>query len=190
LPELVFGLRRGLIAYAPLCLLLLFSFFAARRQKRMDVWLLCAFILCVYFLLYGKSSMWHGGTCWGPRHMYFLLPFALLPGIWLLGKGRRGWNLFAAVAFIGGIVVNWPGVYAHQGFCQSFFTRPPFWEYFFKPVVHPIYITFEELDLWWIRMIKLNGWPWLVAFSILIGFTLFCGWKLWRSLNMDNSLPD
>jgi hypothetical protein len=47
-----------------------------------------------------------------------------------------------------------------------------------KPVIHLEYITFDELDLWWIRMIKMNPvslWP--IALAAMIGLTV---WALHR----------
>ncbi len=181
LPQLLFGDRRGLIFYAPLALLLPLSILSAKRQAKLDIWLLCAGIIISYLLLYGKSSMWHGGICWGPRHMYFLLPFCLLPGIWWLSESYTKPKItFLSLAFIWGVTVNWPGVYAYQGRFQSFLSSPSFFKLLFKPVTHPEYVAFEDLDLWWIRMIKLDPislWPLLsIFFSTL---TIFWGYKLW-----------
>ncbi len=187
LPELIWGAHRGLVTYSPLCLLLPLSFKACKRNHTLDIWTLCVFILCAYFLLYGKSKMWYGGMCWGPRYMYFLLPFALLPSIWLW-KEQKWTKWFAMPAFLWGMSFNWPGVYAHQGKYQSFFSHPPFFQFLTQPVVHPDYITFDELDLWWIRMIKLHeGWGWPLAFSLLLLFTVYIGYRLWGSLRSTNT---
>lgn len=179
LPQLLFGLRRGLIVYAPLALILPISLMAAQKKGELAVWMLCAAILAIYLILYSKSSMWHGGQCWGPRHMYFLLPFTLLPGIWWLDDWKnRGKTWFFRMAFFFGLLLNWPGVYAHQGKYQDFFISPSFFSLLVKPVVHPEYITFDELDLWWLRMIKMNPlslWP--IAFAAMMILTL---WTLYR----------
>ena len=183
-PQLLWGLRRGLIVYAPLSLMPVFSFFAARRKGAVDLWLLCVGVLWVYLILYGKSSMWHGGVCWGPRHMYFLLPFAMLPGIWLfVDRPRLGWKIFFAAAFLWGVVVNWPGIYAYQGKYQSFLESPSFFPLLMKPVEHPIYVAFDDLDLWWVRMMKLNPFSlWPVLFLGLLGLTAFWGYRLMQEL--------
>lgn len=184
LPQLLFGLRRGLIIYSPLVLILPLSFGAARRKGALAVWMLCVVNLLVYLILYSKSSMWHGGQCWGPRHMYFLLPFALLPGVWWLGDCQNGGKTwFFRIAFFLGVLMNWPGVYAHQGKYQDFFVSPSFFSLLTKPVVHPEYITFDELDLWWIRTIKMNPlslWP--LAFAAMIGLALWSWLRLRRAI--------
>ena len=183
-PELLYGLRRGLIFYSPLALLLPLSFFAAKRHKYIDLWMICLGILSLYTLLYGKSSMWHGGVCWGPRHLYFLLPFALLPGVWLLDSKPRVWVIvFFVIAFVWGIVVNWPGIYAYQGAHESFLERPSFFELLFKPIESVDYVGFKDFDLWWIRSIKLKPysiWPYLFLANIIT--TLYYGYKLLRDI--------
>ncbi|HQH70700.1 MAG TPA: hypothetical protein PK360_01340 [bacterium] len=184
LPQLIWGQRHGLVPYAPLALLLPLSYAAARKKGNLDLWLLCAAVMVVYFGLYGKSSMWHGGICWGPRHLYFLLPFCLLPGVWLWDNSSTRWIRWPVGAgILLGIVMNWPGVYSHNGKYQDFFSSPSFFSLVAKPVVHPDYITFDELDLWWIRMIKLEPlslWP--VLFGALLLFTAWSGYRLWNAV--------
>ncbi len=196
LPQLLVGLRRGLLMYAPIALLLPLSYRAARRRNGLDLWFLCAAVMGMYMILYGKSDMWHGGQCWGPRHLYFLLPFCLLPAAWLFqDHSKLGLKCFSILAFAWGLIVNAPGVYAHQGRYQDFFSSPSIWPLLSGPVVHPEYITFDELDLWWIRMIKMNPWSlWPVVFVGLIALTIYSGYRLWlavhlssgRSVNMES----
>ncbi len=184
LPQLIAGVKRGLVFYSPLSLLLPLSFLAAKRHKKLDIWILCAGIISSYFLLYGKSNMWHGGICWGPRHMYFLLPFCIVPGIWFLSSPLALWKkVFFGAAFGWGILVNWPGVYCYQGRYQGYFECPSFFTSVLRPVGHPEYVVFEDFDLWWIRMIKLEPlsfWP--ILFLLLVVFTVFCGYRLWKSI--------
>ncbi len=184
LPQLLAGLRRGLIVYAPLCLLLPLSCRAAWWKGKGDIWFLCAGILTIYLFLYAKSDMWHGGRCWGPRHLYFLLPFCFLPGIWWLEDiSNRVKRWFFIIASGIGILMNWPGVYAHQGKYQDFFSSPSFFSLLVQPVVHPEYITFDELDLWWIRMIKMEPFSYyLPAFTGLIALTLWLLFRLNRTI--------
>lgn len=181
LPQLLIGLRRGLLVYAPIALLLPLSFSAAWRAKQLDLWILCVVVISFYLTFYGKSDMWHGGQCWGPRHLYFLLPFCLLPGIWLFREEPGSWlQWFSIAAFGWGVIVNAPGVYAHQGKYQDFFSCPSIFSLIAKPVAHPEYITFDELDLWWIRMVKMypvSLWP--VALAGLIALTVYSGYRLW-----------
>lgn len=90
---LLLGPARGFFWYSPVLLLGVFGIRWFWRQAR---WLLLiiALVSALYFLLYGKWYMWHGGYSWGPRFLVPLLPFlALLLGPpWesFLVKGQRG----------------------------------------------------------------------------------------------------
>lgn len=184
IPGLLIGERTGLITYAPLSLLLIIALPAVRRNKQWSLWVMCFLILGSYFLLYGKSDFWHGGQCWGPRHMYFLLPFAMLPGIWLFEQNKSWFFGLFVLLFCGGVIMNWPGIYAHHGKFISFFASPSFFELLWKPIVHPDYVTFDEMDLWWIRQIKMYGGWWYVGFTLLVVLCGIWGYGLYKSLNL------
>lgn len=191
LPQLFFGHRRGLVTYSPLCVLMALAWPGRRRTGKAALFLLCAGILAAYFLLYGKSDFWHGGVCWGPRHMYFLLPFALLPAAWWLKDGARWKYVLSGALLLAGMWMNWPGVYSHQGRYQSYFEAPPFFELAAKPPESPLYVGFEDFDLWWIRMMKLEpGFLWPAAFLALAAFTLWCGVMLVRELRRGAPEPE
>ena len=81
-PQLLWGKNRGVITYSPIVLLLPLSFMACKQCKQLIFWMICALMSLTYLILYGKSTMWHGGQCWGPRHMYFLVPVMVLPAVW------------------------------------------------------------------------------------------------------------
>lgn len=187
LPYLLFHSSRGMVTYAPLCLLLLASFRIAFQRNHGYFWLMCLAVIIAYLLLYGKSHMWHGGRCWGPRHMYFLLPFCMAPAVWLFStEHKRFWYALLAFAFLWGLVMNWPGVYAHTGKYQSFFTAPGFLELLSNPIGHPDYITFDDLDLWWIRMIRLHPFSLFpLAFVGLLAFAGYSGYRLWHALRNE-----
>ncbi|MBI1387953.1 MAG: hypothetical protein GC154_05850 [bacterium] len=184
IPALLFSSSRGIVPYAPLCLLLPASLAVSRKKDRMPFWILCLVIFTAYLVLYGKSNMWHGGRCWGPRHLYFLLPFALAPAAWLLeSPHRRVWIAVTLALAAIGAWMNWPGVYAHQGMAQSYFNAPGFFELVRRPIGNPDYITFDDLDLWWIRMIRMH--PLSIApaaFAATIGCAGYAARRLWIEL--------
>lgn len=80
--------------------------------------------------------------------------------------------------------MNWPGIYAHHGKFISFFASPSFFELLWKPIVHPDYVTFDEMDLWWIRQIKMYGGWWYVGFTLLVVLCGIWGYGLYKSLNL------
>ncbi len=191
LPELLAGKRAGLFLYAPCTLLFPLSFLMMKRYRKLHVWLLCFFILVSYLILYGKSNDWYGGSCYGPRYMYFLIPFALFPSIWFF-KDPNVWKKFFLVfTALVGIIMNWPGIYAHQGRYPSFFRSPSFFEVLWRPLGHPVYSLETDISLWWIRMIKLNPnsfWPY--ALIVVICAFLYFGYRLWRSVEELESTLD
>lgn len=184
-PNMLWGWGRGILPYSPLCLLLLFSFPSVKKKQSLALWFTCIGMFIAYLFLYAKSHIWYGGRCWGPRHLYFLLPFCMMTGAHLLAKKQHwGWKAFAGTAFLWGMVYNWPGVYAHTGQYQTFASAPGFFELLSRPIVHPAYMTLDDFDLWWVRMIRLYPFSfWPVAFVILLCLTAYCGIRLWRALN-------
>jgi hypothetical protein len=201
-PELLWG-KRGLLWYAPLMLLLPVALLALRKSTSNNdlfheprshhntahhssyhrnpahnplyIWMMCSAVCLSALFLYGKSDMWHGGRCWGPRYLYFLLPFAMLPGIYLFQRWNSIWlrtGFILAAAW--GTYANWSGVYAHQGDYISFFERPSFLELYHNLPTHPIYNTPADLDLWWIRMLKMHPFSlWSLTFVLLCLLTLY-----------------
>ncbi len=90
IPGLLLSPGKGLLYYAPLCILALF------HQK--DWKLLAPFVLSLVF--HGMLHDWTGGTGWGPRFLFTSLPFLLLP----LCKRGAGGKLFWPVAVLGGFI--------------------------------------------------------------------------------------
>ena len=187
IPQLLWGANRGLITYSPIVLFLPLAYSACKRDKSLILWMMCALMSLSYLILYGRSTFWHGGQCWGPRHMYFLAPVILIPAIWFLKDMRKWkWGLFGIMTALG-MVMNWPGLYCHQGKYSSFFTSPPFFPMLLKYPIQKVYDNFDDffdlLDFWWIRMIKLSPFSiWPIIYCGLIGITIYYGIRLYQSL--------
>lgn len=183
IPQLLWGTRRGIITYSPFCLILLLSIRNGMLKQNLKLYTLCFLIFTSYLFLYGKSDFWHGGVCFGPRHMYFVLPFALLPGIWFLQDNRRWKLILASIMGFTGFVMNLPGVYAHPGKYQSFFEAPSFYSLLMKMPESLEYVGFDDLDLWWFRMMKIEFLSiWTVLFFFILMLTVFSGYCLCRNV--------
>ncbi len=87
IPGLFLSPGKGLLYYAPLCILALF------HQKDWRLW--SPFVLSL--VLHGMLLDWTGGTGWGPRFLFTSLPFLLLP----LARSGTGGRLFWIIAAIG-----------------------------------------------------------------------------------------
>ena len=94
IPGLFLSPGKGLLYYAPLCVLALF------HQKDWRLW--SPFVLSL--VLHGMLLDWTGGTGWGPRFLFTSLPFLLLP----LARPGAGGKLFWVVA-AAGLVVSLAG---------------------------------------------------------------------------------
>lgn len=121
---LTVGPARGLIWYNPILLLSIPGAIWFWRHARRSFWLIIA-LTVLYFGVYAKWYMWHGGYSWGPRFLVPLLPFlALFAGpAWerLVFRRRYGWLgaigavLLAALS----VGVQWLGMAVPYGLVQD-----------------------------------------------------------------------
>lgn len=190
IPQLLWGFRRGIITYSPLCLLLLLAIRYGYIQQKTKLYAICYLIFSTYLVLYGMSDFWHGGVCFGPRHMYFVLPFALLPGVWFLRDHKRWKIILISLMGLVGFIMNFPGVYAHPGKYQSFFEAPSFFSLLMKPPESLDYVGFDDLDLWWLRMMRIDFTSiWTVLFIFILIGTVYSGYCLYQSLKKESIDP-
>lgn len=78
---------KGFFYYSPICLLFFFSIrsFIARHFE-----LAVCFILVTisYLLVLSKNIYWHGDCTWGPRYLYVITPFLIIPIAELIDSPR------------------------------------------------------------------------------------------------------
>ena len=105
---LVFSPNKGLIFYAPLVLLIPFSLRSTIRFFRSE-WIFLLSSSALVILCTSKWWSWEGGSSWGPRLLWPILPFLILAaGFWLRAGGIAS-QLFSACLLIG-LIVNLLGV--------------------------------------------------------------------------------
>lgn len=104
IPGLLLSPGKGLLYYAPLCILALF------HQDDWRLW--TPFALSLVF--HGMLHDWTGGTGWGPRFLFTSLPFLLMP---LCRKGAGG-RLFMPVA-LAGIAVALPALWSNPSHIEQ-----------------------------------------------------------------------
>jgi hypothetical protein len=104
IPGLLLSPGKGLLYYAPLCILALF------HQREWRLW--TPFVLSLVF--HGMLHDWTGGTGWGPRFLFTALPFLLLP---LCGEGVGG-RVFWAVALLG-LMVSIPAIWSNPSMIEQ-----------------------------------------------------------------------
>jgi hypothetical protein len=183
MPAMLYGKKFGLLWYSPILLFFPLAFSACRKSGMVPLWILGLYIFMAYFCLYASSTFYHGGQCFGPRHMYFILPFVLLPLIpYFETASKRLWGAWWALVAVG-MLFNAPGLYAHHGKYESFFDAPPFWDLLWTYPQHPYVLLWDELDFWWFRTLCLHPlslWP--LLFLALVALTAYCGFRLWQAV--------
>ena len=121
--EILFGRYRGLLVLSPVMIAVPFGFLAMWRHRELRLELaLCAAII-VYFILFNASyHYWYGGSSIAPRHLTPMIPFAVLPlvFVWKHVAGLKRilmYGLFAASVGISMICASTTmNVYPHGTF--------------------------------------------------------------------------
>ncbi|MFO7635249.1 MAG: hypothetical protein R6W76_22075 [Caldilinea sp.] len=121
---LTVGPARGVLWYNPILLLAIpGSFWFWRHQRRMLI--LALALIAVYFAVYAKWYMWHGGYSWGARFITPTLPFLSLlaaPGWKMLMSDRKlGWLgvVVGAVLLVTSLLVQMLGLLVPYGLVQN-----------------------------------------------------------------------
>jgi hypothetical protein len=100
---------KGFFYYSPVTVLFFFSI--RSFSKKNPVTAVCFILLMLsYLLFHSKNIYWHGASGWGPRYLFVLTPFFVIPiaelfdsADWLTRKKLR---LFAYTVFAGSLVVQ------------------------------------------------------------------------------------
>jgi len=108
---LLFSPNKGLFFFAPLCLLALWMGFRAFKDHRAEV-VTVAIIVVSLLIATAMWWSWEGGSSWGPRLLFPLLPFLF---IWTgTAWGKTKWEKAAFISlFAVGLGVNLLGVLLH-----------------------------------------------------------------------------
>ncbi|MFH1452506.1 MAG: hypothetical protein ABIH00_00820 [Armatimonadota bacterium] len=69
---------RSIFVYNPVLIAALFGIASFYKKFKKESYALLSFII-ISFLLFSSVPFWYGGLCWGPRYLYPLIPFLMLP---------------------------------------------------------------------------------------------------------------
>ena len=119
---------RGILWYSPVLLLIPLGVGWFWRRAR---WLLLssAGVALLYWLLYAKWYMWHGGYSWGPRFLLPVLPFLLLITApawqWIFAEERWGrlGRWLATLLVLLSLGVQWLGMLIPFALVQDWLDR-------------------------------------------------------------------
>jgi hypothetical protein len=116
---ITFGKFRGLFVLSPLLLLALPGFILWWRsgEHRPTFWVTLINVLIV-FLFNSSSIMWWGGFAVGPRYLLPMLPFMVLPVVFVFREwGKRAWlKGIVVVLYTWSLLATWGLTLAGQAF--------------------------------------------------------------------------
>lgn len=180
---LTIGPARGFLWYNPVLLLAVPGAFWFWRRRRRILFIALA-IVAIYFVVYARWYMWHGGFSWGPRFLVPVAPFLSLlagPGWEQLmtarALGRLGWVMGGLLTLLS-VAVQWLGMLAPYALVQDWLAanvQPLFApETFTRIAYSPLVLQWQFLQTthvqfaWW----RDRPWPdtvdWLgLAFPIV-----------------------
>jgi hypothetical protein len=99
IPNLLLSPGKGVVWYVPA--LFLVPVVVRPFWRRFPLPTLLFGIICgVYLLFYANVNYWHGDPAWGPRYLYAILPYLILP----LGELWRRWRAYRLA--VRGLVVG------------------------------------------------------------------------------------
>jgi len=75
---LLLSTGRSIFVYSPPLLLFFFSIRQFYKKHKLEAIFLILFILA-FLLFFSGLNFWHGQNSWGPRYLYYLIPFFLIP---------------------------------------------------------------------------------------------------------------
>lgn len=116
---------KSMILFSPGLVLGALGFAAFRKQYPTVAWSL-ALIVAVKIILQSKWQNWAGGWCWGPRHIFLVHAFAVLPALALFSGLTLSRRLFIDAVLLVGILVQLYG--CSQNFIDYYilYYRTPF----------------------------------------------------------------
>lgn len=181
---LTLGPGRGFLWYNPIVLLALPGAALFWRQHR-RIFVFSLLLTALYFLVYAKWYMWHGGYSWGPRFLVPIVPFVSLiaGGGWGLLAVQKRWGT-VGVILAGGlatlsVLVQWLGMAVPFSLVQDWlaaevqplFAPETFTQLRYSPLLLQWqFLTAENIQFaWW----RASNWPetinWLAIAMPLAG---------------------
>jgi len=185
---LLFSPGKGLFVFSPLLLLGLAGLPALWSRHRTAVWA-GVFALIGYTGGYTQYGVWHGGLCWGPRHLVPIVPLLLVPLSEVLRARKRAWRVATFIFIALSISIQFVTVtvdYTRQNGRES---DQLMFDFNRSPVIEQFRLwRLANLDLlWWHTSPAgrqyFNGWLVIVLTFTLIVSSLFLLYSLWHKGN-------
>lgn len=185
----------GLFIFAPILLTVFFSFLDFYKKNKLECLLLLSFVtLFSIFYGSGQGGWWHGLVAWGPRYLFPIVPFLLLP----LGSSiekRKSKSLTGILIILAGISIFFNFVYSVQdvgwfvwgnaslhtglygieknGLYDLNIHPATIWTFEFSQLTQSIITTFNHLqpDIFLLKLFGAGIFS--ITFVILLGFSIY-----------------
>ena len=90
---------KGFFYYSPITILFFFSF-RSFWKKNQEVAVCFASTIFLYMIFFAKNNFWHGDWAWGPRYIFMLTPFFIIPTVDILEAKLRSQNKYAKLVIL------------------------------------------------------------------------------------------
>lgn len=133
----LFSVGKGLFFFSPVLVLGLFGWPELFRRSRWIFWGLLLVII-LPLLVMSKWINWAGGWTWGPRHIFMIHPFLILPAaVWLAAGWVKARRAPALILLVVGVGVQLLGV--SQDFME-------FHQRFYRDPAGTYRVVYDEFD--------------------------------------------
>ncbi|MHB8545761.1 MAG: glycosyltransferase family 39 protein [Nitrosotalea sp.] len=202
---LLFSPGVGLLIFAPILFTIFFSFPEFYKKNKKEFYLFIV-ILAVFLWYFGQTDAWHGLNAWGPRYLFPIIPFLLLPlGTSIEKRGRRFVTIICILGVIGAFfnfvyVVQdvpyfvWgpfgvPAPFAHGLYslaatgADKYSINPTvLWTFENSELTHSIILAFTHLQVDIFFFIQLGSLSYLIIFG---GIVLFLSTLLIKQFGIE-----
>lgn len=163
------------------------------RQQNWPVTAAVSLCVILFILFHAKWRNWGGGWCWGPRHIYQVIPLLMVGLGWIFSEPsamRERWQRLGLLILIGagvlvnilGVSVSFMDVYAQLP--TEVHTKTLFDPFYTLPRMHYFLMARGEWDLVIPGLFTSSSavFPFIGSFVILIwGASVWGLWKTWPS---------
>lgn len=188
---------RSIFLFSPPVILFFFAIKAFWVEKRQEAYF-CSALILFYLLFYSKWESWAGGWCWGPRHIFQIHVFLMIPIFALFDKYIKKpnplfWISIVIISAIG-LFVQFTGILvSFMVYHQWLFTQvPELWYSLYIPA-HSSLVGYWQLvrqgilDLFVINLWQSQLPIWVKCLPIIpFLIMLVSGYYVFRKISESN----
>ncbi|MCX7918576.1 MAG: hypothetical protein N3A72_02990 [bacterium] len=195
---LLFSSGRSIFLFSPPILLFFIALKTFWQEKRYESYFCCA-IAVVYLLFYAKWESWAGGWCWGPRHIFQIHIFLLIPVLALFEKYIRKphslfWAWIVLLTAVGMFVQITAILVSFMDYHHWLLTQvPALWYSLYIPA-HSSLIGYWEIvrqgiiDLFFLQLWQSSLPIWIKSLPIVaVLILLFTGYYIVRVVSLEDN---